>query len=86
MGDQNMKFYHFFLTTILILIFLTLGINKVAYLFYQSVGLAYFTPVEISFFEGILEIRFFELTTGLDLGYIAEISRERLESILSWKN
>ncbi|WP_156946424.1 hypothetical protein [Desulfitibacter alkalitolerans] len=81
-----MKTRHYLLAIFFAAFLLIGGLNKVSYELYQALELQKPLAVEIGLGEGKIELYLFDQTKVIDLNYIAETYRERLQSILSWNN
>jgi len=80
------KTRHYFFALFFAAFLLIGGLNKVSYELYQALELQKPLAVEIGLDEGKIELYLLNQTKVIDLNYIAETYRERLQSILSWKN
>ncbi len=83
---MTMKTRHYLLAIFFAAFLLIGGLNKVSYELYQALELQKPLAVEIGLGEGKIELYLFDQTKVIDLNYIAETYRERLQSILSWNN
>jgi hypothetical protein len=69
---------YFIATFIIIFIFLVLGINKVAYLFSNTVQINYPLPFSVEILSGKIQVHIFEMSLGIDYSYLAELSKEKI--------
>lgn len=80
------KSRHFILVLIFSLFLMVAGINKVSYELYQALDIDKRLAFEVGYTDGNIELYFFHNSKTIDIMYIAEISRERLQNILSWRD
>ncbi|KUO51417.1 MAG: hypothetical protein APF76_13685 [Desulfitibacter sp. BRH_c19] len=80
------KTRHFLLVIFLSLFLLFAGINKVSFELYQALDIDKRLAFEVVYTGGNIEMYFLDDIKIIDLTYIAEVSRERLQNLLSWKN